>query len=350
MDISAYGLELFIVGCLLALSFIVFCYESGGFRNIWAAWKGMGWGAGMGMAALCAVCTVVAQKPENVNGGDSNASSRAVSLPLNGVGGNLSGQSHASSQQPQQGVASVPQDDGAGTTGPQGAPPSGPSRIVLQSTLATDPRAALAFSGEPGWAAPAAAPAAVPVTPKLAVLSFADVGGMGCPSPVRFPGMTNIAVSTVLLVARGEAVDLATLIDGQEIARLRVMPAGCPEWSPVTGLERALTEAVVTRWWWEVSGQWNVLEIDFGAPADLGWLFFGGTAGRPAWLRNWRGEIAELAAFNAPPDADTRAGVANYFSIRWGFGGYPATSAQRVAAMAAGLDYGIVWGTALIIK
>ena len=345
MDTSAYGLELFIVGCLLVLSFIALCCESGVFRNVWTAWKNMGWGAGTVMAALCAVCTVTAQKPSNANGGGSNAPSQTVAQPLNGMGGNpLSGQGQSSSQQSQQGVASAPQDGGSGTAGSQGAAPFGPSRIVLQSTLAIDPRAIPAFTGEPGWTVPTAAP----VTPKLVALSFGD-GGADCPSPVYFPCMTNITVSTVMLAARGSLADLATLIDAPETARLRVMPEWCPEPPDITMIERALTEAV-TPGRWEEPGRWKVLEVDFAEPAELSELFFGGAAGRPDWLRNWRGEIAELVAFDAPPDGATRAGVANYFSIRWGFGGYPATSAQRTAAIAAGLNYGIVWGSVLILK
>ena len=232
----------------------------------------------------------------------------------------------------------------SGATGPQGVAPAGPARVVLQSTLASDPRAVPAFAGEPGWVVPAA----VPVTPKLAALSFAG-GGADCPSPVCFPGMTNIAVSTVLLAARGDVADLATLIDGAETARLRIVPAWHPEPPAMTGIERALTEAVVPERW-EEPEQWKVLAVDFAEPTDLAGLFFGGGAGRPAWLRNWRGEIAELAAFDAPPDGDTRAGVANYFSVRWEFGGYPATHTQQAAARAAGLHSGVVWGSRLIIK
>jgi hypothetical protein len=74
----------------------------------------MGWGAGTVMTALCAVCTGIAQKPGNANGGGSNAPSQTVSPPLNGMGGNpFSGQEQSSAQQPQQGVASAPQDGGS---------------------------------------------------------------------------------------------------------------------------------------------------------------------------------------------------------------------------------------------
>ena len=111
----------------------------------------------------------------------------------------------------------------------------------------------------------------------------------------------------------------------------------------MTGVEHALTEAMTP-------GRWNMLEVDFGEPADMAGLFFGDTSGDSDWIRRWRGEIAELVAFDVPPDGDTRAGVANYLAIRWGFGGYPATSSQRDAANAAGLHYGVVWGSVIIIK
>ena len=254
-------------------------------------------------------------------------------------------------------AAAVPEQPGAqrGTATPAqaGQPPQhaqgasgvpGPSRIVLQSTLATDPRAVPAFIGESGWAAPVA----VPVTSRLAALSFAE-GGANCPSPVYFPDMTNTTVSAVMLVARGNLADLATLADAPETARLRVVPEWSPEPPDITMIERALTEAV-TPGRREEPGRWKVLEVDFGEPADMAGLFLGGTAGEPVWVRGWRGEIAELVAFDAPPDGDMRAGVANYLAIRWGLGGYPATFAQRDAAKAAGLHYGVAWGSVLIIK
>lgn len=238
-------------------------------------------------------------------------------------------------------VAQTGQPDPAG---PQNVAPLGPTRIVLQSTLAIDPRAVVAFADEPGWGMPVA----VPVTPKLAALSFAG-GSEGCLSPVHFPDMTNTTASTVMLVARGNVADLATLIDAPETARLRVVPAWFPEPPDMTALEHALTEAVTPEPW-EEPDRWKMLEVDFEESADLAGLFFGGTAGDSDWLRGWRGEIAELVAFDVPPDGDTRAGVANYLAVRWGFGGYPATFAQRDAARAAGLNSGIVWGSVIIIK
>jgi hypothetical protein len=137
---------------------------------------------------------------------------------------------------------------------------------------------------------------------------------------------------------------MATLIDAPEAARLRIAP---DEWWPgfeTTAAERALTERFLP-------GPWQVVEADFSAAASLRRLFFGGSAGRPAWLRNWRGEIAEIVCFGAPPGGDARAGVAHYLSLRWGIAGVPpATPAQREAAVSAGLHYGLAWGTAVILK
>ena len=51
---------------------------------------------------------------------------------------------------------------------------------------------------------------------------------------------------------------------------------------------------------------------------------------------------------DAPETARLR--IANYLALRGRFTGYPATTAQRQAAIAAGLNYGIVWGTIIIVK
>jgi hypothetical protein len=212
---------------------------------------------------------------------------------------------------------------------------SEPSRVVFQSTPDSDPRATAAFVGEPGWGTPST----VPATPKLDALSFGG-SGTNTPPPVCYAGTGT--VQTLVIATRGETADLATLIDASETARLRVTDAGGQELD-LSGAERSLTEQFRP-------GQWQSVWIDFEAPADLSGLFFGGSAGRPEWSRNWRGEIAEIVGFNVPPDADIRAGVANYLAIRWGFGGHPATPEQRQAAINAGLRYGLVWGSVIIVK
>jgi hypothetical protein len=208
---------------------------------------------------------------------------------------------------------------------------------VLQSTLAADPSAVPVFLGEPGWTAPAV----VAATPRLAALSF-DGAGPDIPSPVCFTNLAGVTVRTVMLVVRGAPADLATLADSPEPARLRIAPEGYPA-PAMTAAERALTEGLTP-------GRWQIVELDFAQPVELSSLFFGGSAGRPGWLRNWRGEIAEAVCFDAPPGGDVRAGVAGYLSLRWGFRGHPTTPAQRAAAISAGLHYGIVWGSVFILK
>jgi hypothetical protein len=185
------------------------------------------------------------------------------------------------------------------------------------------------------------APAAVPATPKLNALSFVACG-TNIPSPICFANTSTVTVQTLILATRGDSSDLATLIDAPGTARLRITAADGQE-AEMSLTERSLTEQFRP-------GQWLAVGIDFETPANLSGLFFGGSAGRPEWSRNWRGEIAEIVGFNTQPDSDVRAGVANYLAIRWGFGGYPATQAQRQAAAGAGLHYGSVWGTVLFIR
>jgi hypothetical protein len=331
MNISAYGLELFAAGSLLALWLVVLCRERDWFGGVRAAWKNMGWGTGTVMAALCVICTVDAQKPGNVSGGGTNT---PLASSQNWNGGDVAQpfQNGAPAQQ-QQAAASGPQ----GSQQEPSAAEPGPSRVVFQAALAHDPGAVPAFAGEPGWTTPAV----VPATPKLGALSFGGTGP-GVPSPVCFTNLPEVSVQTVVLATRGSAVDLATLVDAPETARLRIAPDGFPA-PGMTAAERVLTEGLIP-------GQWQIAEIDFSGPAPLASLFFGGTAGRPEWQRNWRGEIAEIVCFGTPPNADVRAGVANYLSIRWGVGGHPATPAQRTAAVATGLRYGLVWGTSVILK
>lgn len=274
------------------------------------------------MAALCAFCTVTAQKPGNTN--------NAAVPGTPDAGQTTSGGAFVQQQPPQ---PSPPLLAG-GTSGI----PSGPSRIVFQAICATDPGAAIAFGGEAGWSAPPA----VPVTPKLSALSFAG-NATNPASPVCFTNTGTLTVRTLMLAARGDAVDLATLADAPDTARLRLISDGSRQTEPGT-VEQSLTRQFLP-------GCWRVVALDFESPAVLAGITFGGSAGRPEWFRNWRGEVAEIVGFDAPPGADLRAGVANYLALRWGFGGYPAASAQRDAAVAAGLrHYGLVWNLVLFLR
>jgi len=314
------------VGILWTLWFTALGLERGWFRDVWRSWADMPPSAKAVMAVLCAYCTVIAQKPGNVN---NSAVSPDTGQP---AGGGVA-------QQQQTQPASSPTQPSLPATrgGPSGVRP-GPSRVALQATPAADPRVAAAFSGEPGWSPPAA----VPATPELSALSFA--GNATNPvSPVCFPNVAAVTVQTLMLVTRGDAADLATLVDAPETARLRPVSDGGRQTEPGAA-EQSLTRQFVPR-------QWQVVAVDFESPADLTEMFFGGTAGRPAWNRGWRGEIAEVVGFNTPPDADVRAGVANYLSIRWGLAPrHPASPEQRRAATDAGLSYGLVWGSALFLK
>lgn len=313
------------VSILWTLWFIALGLERRWFRDVWQGWADMPPATRVVMAVLCVYCTVVAQKPANVN---STAASPHTGQPTGGA--------VAQQQQAQPASPSTPPPLPATQGGPSGVQ-SEPSRIVLQATLAADPRVAAAFSGEPGWSLPAA----VPATPKLNALSFA--GNATNPvSPVCFSNIAAVTVQTLMLVTRGDAADLATLVDAPETARLRLVSDGSRQTEPGAA-ELSLTRQFIPQ-------QWQVVAVDFESPADLTEMFFGGTAGRPAWNRGWRGEIAEIVGFNTPPDADVRAGVANYLSIRWGLALHPASPEQRRAAIDAGLSYGLVWGSVLLLK
>ena|GEM_PF-4113034 len=164
----------------------------------------------------------------------------------------------------------------------------------------------------------------------------------GAVFPVCLTGEPGTLVQAVMLAAIGDAADLATLVDAPETARIRVAEHGGAE--PVmTAMEQSLTAQFVP-------AQWLVAEIDFEAPVPLGSLRFGDSAGRPLWLRGWQGGIAEVVCFDVPPGGDVRAGVANYLAVKGKFYGYRATYAQRQAAIAAGLNYGLVWGTVIIVR
>jgi hypothetical protein len=326
MGISSYGCYLLLIAGLGTLWLIVLCGEHGWFRNALAGWKAMNPVTRIVMAVLCAYCTVSAQKTASTEGGGSTNAPQATAQ-----------QESAGSRLPSSpnGTLTVTAEDGelSGTR----VASAGPSRIVLQSTLASDPSAVPVFIGEPGWITPAV----VSATPKLNALSF-NGAGPDIPSPVCFTNATNAAVQTVVLAVRGNAADLATLVDAPVTARVRIAADGCPE-PDMTAAERALTESLTP-------GQWQIAEVDLDRPASLPEVFFGGSSGRPEWLRNWRGEIAEVVGFSTTPGGDARAGVANYLAARWGFRGHPATPAQREAAVAAGLHYGLVWASVLIVK
>ena len=275
------------------------------------------------MAVMCAYCTVKAQKAGNANAGGTNAPQMAAQQQYGGSAASSLADGTARLQAGRQ-------------AGPMNAS-SEPSRVVFQSTPAYDPRTATAFGAEPGWGSPAA----VPATPDLDAVFFGD-SGTNTPSPVFFADTETVNVQTLIIATRGDPADLATLIDAPGTARLRIAADG-GRVAEMSGAERSLTEQFLP-------DQWLTAEIDFETPENLSGLFFGGSAGRPEWARNWRGEIAEIVGFDTPPDADVRAGVANYLSIRWGYGGHPATPEQRQAAINAGLHYGLVWGSVFILK
>jgi hypothetical protein len=216
--------------------------------------------------------------------------------------------------------------------------PAAPARAVLQSARAADARAAAAFAGQPGWMPPAA----VDVTPKLAALSF-DGAGPVIPSPVCSTNLPDVSVRVVALAARGGVSDLATLVEASEAARLRAAPEGFPA-PEMTAAERSLAGQFSP-------GRWRAVAVDFSRDVPLAGGGFGGSAGRPEWARNWRGEIAEVVCFDAPPDADTRAGVAHYPALRWRIAGVPpATAAQRQAASDAGLHSGLARVSVFTVK
>ena len=321
--ISQAYLSCLIAVCVLwTLWIVALGLERRWFRNAWRDWRAMPLSAKAAAIVLCAYCTVTAQKP-----GNASSNAPAASLP-----GNARQAGGSAAPPPPPPPSPPPPPDG-----PRGVR-SGPSRIVLQATPASDPGVAAAFSGEPGWSLPAA----VPATPKLNALSFA--GNVTNPvSPVCFPNAAEVTVQTLMLVTRGDAADLATLADAPEPARLRLVSDGSRQTEP-NAAELALTRQFVPQ-------RWQVVAVDFGSPASLPEIFFGGTAGRPVWDRGWRGEIAEIVGFDTPPDADVRAGVANYLSIRWGLAPrHPASPAQRQAAIDAGLAYGLVWGSVLLLR
>jgi hypothetical protein len=174
-------------------------------------------------------------------------------------------------------------------------------------------------------------------------------------APVNFTN-ENIFVQTVMLATKTEtATDLATLVDvtvpySREVARLRVAHEGVSA-PRMTAAERQLTGQFFSDTGQFTTG-WVVVEITFGAPVPLDALHFGNTAGRAAWQRGWGGPVREVVCFNTPPCGDVRAGVGNYLAVRWGFAGYPytATLAQRQAAVDAGLNYGVAWGTLILVR
>jgi hypothetical protein len=156
-------------------------------------------------------------------------------------------------------------------------------------------------------------------------------------------------VQTLMLAAKAtDAVDLATLIDAPETARIRVVQ---DDWlmPPVTATEQSLTGQFFSTVGQFIS-DWIVVEISFDCQIPLSSLRFGNSAGRAAWNRYWRGEIRGVVAFNTPPCDDVRAGTSSLLALRGGFGGYKATYAQRKAAVGAGLNYGVDWATVIIIR
>jgi len=169
-------------------------------------------------------------------------------------------------------------------------------------------------------------------------------------APVNFTNPPGILVQTIMLATKADAADLATLMDvtdpySMEFARLRFAAAGGGAAPEMSATEQSLADQFEP-------GTWRVVALDLPDPVPLDALHFGNSAGRAAWQRGWRGAIKEVVCFSAPPNGDIRAGTANYLAVRWRFAGWPytATPAQRQAAIDAGLNYGVVWATVIIVK
>ena len=174
-------------------------------------------------------------------------------------------------------------------------------------------------------------------TPRVILQSPVNALGL----PFRLTNGTA-AVQTVLLSTQADAADLATLVDAPETARIRIAQEGgvMPD---MTAMEQSLTAQFKP-------AQWMVAAIGFADPVALEDLLFGDTAGRPDWERAWQGEIAYVVCLDGPCDNDLLAGVASYIALQGKFGGYPATPAQRKAALAAGLKHGVDWATVIIVR
>ncbi|MCL1919595.1 MAG: hypothetical protein FWG50_00770 [Kiritimatiellaeota bacterium] len=167
----------------------------------------------------------------------------------------------------------------------------------------------------------------------------------GVPLAGPLPG---VAVRCVMLSCNGAAEDLATLLDAPEAARLRMAAEGGLEpW--MDPAEASLTgQFALPSWGPEM---WRVVTVDLGGAVPLGDLLFGDAAGLGEWARQWRGEIAEAVFFDDIPGDGARAGVANWLAARRGAGRlYPATAAERGAAIAAGLNSGVDWATVIIVR
>ena len=221
---------------------------------------------------------------------------------------------------------------------PRGERHSAASRVVFQACPATDARFVAAFQGEPGWEVPA-----VVTYPqnRMSTVSFTG-DSLPLPAPLYAAAASNILVQTVMIAARGAASDLATLLDAQEPVALRVVNDG-GSMHATNGNEKRVAATFVAE-------RYRVLQLDFAGPFVLSDLFFGGAAGRPEWRCNWQGEIAEVVGFDQTPGADVLHGTANYLANRWNAGPHPASSAQRAAAKAAGLDIGDVWMTTIMVR
>ena len=204
---------------------------------------------------------------------------------------------------------------GAERRGGLGAEPTrggGPSRVVFQSSLA--------FSGG---------------------------------APVCFTNPPGTSVQTILLATKAAPADLATLIDAPEAARIRVAQYDGWILPAMSAVEQSLTGQLTTGTG-EFTDRGVVVEVCFQNPVPLASLTFGDSGVRPEWGRLWRGEIKGVVCFDAPLDnEDVRAGVSNWLALRGKFEkGHPyaATSAQRQAALEAGLKSGVDWATVIVIR
>lgn len=182
MGIVLHGFYLTAIMSLWAVWFFALCRERGWFCGVWTDLKNMDPVGRAVMVFLCAYCTVIAQKPSNANSGGNGAGGQSnpaqeTSVPMDEEEAAQQPEAPAAESRQQPGEPSCPQ-----TFIQSPEAPAETSRVVFQSAPASDARTEAAFGGETGWASPAA----VPVMPALAALSF-DGGGTNVPSRSASP-------------------------------------------------------------------------------------------------------------------------------------------------------------------
>ncbi len=177
-------------------------------------------------------------------------------------------------------------------------------------------------------------------------VAFSAAGGPA--SPLAF---ASNAVATVFLAVRPALppTNFAALLEAPGASVTAVPRAAQPAYDPedAAGLSVRVNGELSLAF----PAAPHIVEVDFPGPVPGGELRIGGGSACAAWRQQWRGNVAGVIAFGAPPSESVRQVVRSYLARRHGIAGAfpPPGGGAVLQAMAQGVDLHGLFSTRLLL-